>query len=208
MMKFYYAPRTCALASHLALEQAGAQYEAVRLDFSRKEQRSAEYRSVNPKGRVPALITSRGVLTETPAILAWVAQQYPQAGLAPLDDPWAFAQMQAFNSFLCSHVHVAHAHGPRGERWVDDPAALEAMKRKVPQTMRESFELIEREMLAGPWVMGAQYTVADMYLFTLSRWLELDEVDITQFPKVAALQERMLADPLVARVLAAETDSA
>jgi glutathione S-transferase len=66
--------------------------------------------AINPKGRVPALVTHADILTETPAILAYIAQRYPQANLAPLDDPFAFARMQAFNSYLCSTVHVAHAH--------------------------------------------------------------------------------------------------
>ena len=109
---------------------------------------------INPKARVPALVTDRGILTETPAILAFVAQEFPQAGLAPLDDPFAFAQLQAFNSYLCSTVHVAHAHRPRGYRWADDPVALEAMRKKVPQTVGECFDLIERELFRGSWVMG------------------------------------------------------
>ena len=75
--------------------------------------------------------------------------------------------MQAFNSYLCSTVHVAHAHRMRGNRWADDPAAIEAMKRKVPQTVGECFALIEREMLEGPWVMGDTYTSA---IPTCSRW--------------------------------------
>ena len=99
---------------------------------------------------MPALVTDRGVLTETPAILAFVAQSFPQAKLAPLADPFAFARVQAFNSYLCSTVHVAHAHRMRGYRWADDPAAIQAMRRKVPATVGECFELIEREMFAGP----------------------------------------------------------
>src|SRR5690242_16010448 len=122
MFKLFYAPRTCALASHIALEEAGAPYEAVRLDFDRNEQRQEAYLAINPKGRVPALATERGILTETPAILAFVAQSFPAARLAPLDDPFAFARLQAFNSYLCSTVHVAHAHRRRGARWADDPA--------------------------------------------------------------------------------------
>ena len=102
MMKLYYAPHTCALASHIALEQAGADYEAIRVDFASDGQRSPEYLKINPKARVPALVTDRGVLTETPAILAFVAQRFPESGLAPLDDAFAFAQVQAFNSYLCS----------------------------------------------------------------------------------------------------------
>ncbi len=76
-MQLYFAPHTCALASHIALEQAGADYEAVRVDFKTNAQRSPEYMKINPKARVPALVTDRGVLTETPAILAFVAQRYP-----------------------------------------------------------------------------------------------------------------------------------
>src|SRR5512139_134839 len=154
MLKLYYARGTCALASHITLEEAGAAYEAVQLDFSKGEQRAPGYLEINPKGRVPALVTERGVLTETPAILAFIAQSFPAAKLAPIDDPFALAQAQAFNSYLCSTVHVAHAHRPRGSRWADDPSALEAMKRKVPQNMTECFELIERTMFVGPWVMG------------------------------------------------------
>src|SRR4030095_5053311 len=98
-------------------EQAGAAYEAVRTDMRQKEQRAPEYLAINPKGRVPSLVTERGILTETPAILLFVCQTHPQAGLAPLDDPFALAQVQAFNSYLSSTVHVAHAHRMRGHRW-------------------------------------------------------------------------------------------
>lgn len=205
-MQFYFARGTCALASHIALEHAGAHYEAVRVDLSRNEQRSPDYMRINPKARVPALVTPQGVLTETPAILAYVAQRYPAARLAPLDDPWAFAQLQSFNSYLCSTVHVAHSHRMRGYRWADDPAAIEAMQKKVPQSVGECFELIEREMIQGPWVMGEQYTVCDMYLHTLSQWLEGDGVDVDRLPKVADHRRRMSQDPVVAKVLAAELD--
>jgi glutathione S-transferase len=205
-VKLYYAPHTCALASHIVLEQAGADYEAIRVDFKANAQRSPEYMKINPKARVPALVTDRGVLTETPAILAFVAQRYPQAHLAPLDDPFAFAQVQAFNSYLCSTVHVAHAHRVRGYRWVDggDTAALDAMKKKVPQSVGECFELIEREMLAGPWVMGDQYTICDPYLFTLAQWLEADGVDPARLPKVAEHRAKMTELPAVKQAIAAE----
>ncbi len=204
LITFYYAPNTCALASHIALETAGARYEAVRLSFAKQEQRSAEYLRVNPKGRVPALVTERGILTETPAILQFIAQTHPQAQLAPLDDAFELARMNAFNSYLCSTVHVAHAHRGRGYRWADDPAAHEAMKKKVPQSVGECFELIEREFFTGPWVLGERYSVSDMYLFTLAQWLEGDGVDPARFPKVAAHRERLRADPVVARVIASE----
>src|SRR3569832_1435028 len=110
MLRLYFARGTCALASHIALAEAGADYTVERIDFKANQQNSADYLAVNPKGRVPALVTERGILTETPAILAFVAQSFPKAKLAPRDDAFAFAQVQAFNSYLCSRVHVAHAH--------------------------------------------------------------------------------------------------
>lgn len=201
---FYYAPNTCALATHLALERAGAPYELVRIDFATTEQRSPEYLKVNPKGRVPVLVTERGILTETPALLQFVAQSWPAARLAPLDDPFRLAEMNAFNSYLCSTVHVAHAHRTRGPRWADEPDAWAAMQRKVPQSVGDAFALIEHEYLRGPWVLGDTFSTSDDYLLTLARWLEVDGVDLARLPRVFEHRQRMLADPLVRRVVAQE----
>jgi glutathione S-transferase len=203
-MKFYFAPNSCALASHIALEDAGASYEAVRVNFGANEQREAAYLAINPKGRVPSLVTAQGVLTETPAMLFYIAQTHPAAGLAPLDDAWALAQVQAFNSYLCSTVHVAHAHRMRGYRWADDPAAILAMQKKVPQSVGECFDLIEREMFAGPFVFGDTYTISDPYLFTIAQWWEVDGVDPSRFPKLAAHRERMRERAAVKRAIAME----
>jgi glutathione S-transferase len=208
MLSLYYAPNTCALASHIALEEAGADYEPVFVDFAGGEQRKPDYLAINPKGRVPALVTERGILTETPAILAFIAQSFPAARLAPIDDAFAFAEVQAFNSYMCATVHVAHAHRLRGSRWADDEAAIEAMKKKVPQSVGDCFELIEHEMFAGPWVMGGDYTICDPYLFTIARWLEGDGVDIARFPKVQDHFRRMEARPAVQRALSRQQPAA
>jgi glutathione S-transferase len=200
-MIFYYAPKTVSLATHIALEETGANYEARRLDFSITEQRSAEYLGINPKGRVPSLATDEGILTETPALLAYLAQAFPAARLGPIENPFLFAKMQEFNCYLCATVHVAHAHRVRGVRWVDDPVAIEALKVKVPQNMAECFQLIEDGMLQGPWVMGAEYSVSDGYLFTVAQWLASDGVDIADFPRVAEHAERMLQRAAVQKVL-------
>ena len=201
MLKLYYAPGTCALASHIALEEAGAAYTTERLDFKSNQQTSPEYLKVNPKGRVPALVGDHGVLTETPALLAYIAQSFPQAKLAPLDDAFAFAQVQAFNSYLCSTVHVAHAHKGRGYRWATEEPSFADMKAMVPKTMAACFALIERDMLKGPWVMGEQYTICDPYLFTLTGWLEGDGVDLATLPKVMAHRQRMAERPAVKKVM-------
>jgi len=198
--RFYYSPRSCALASHIVLEHIGADFEAIRLDFQANQQRSAEYLAINAKGRVPALVTERGVITETPAILLYLAQTHPQSGVAPLDDPFALAELQAVNSWFCSTVHVVHAHGTRGARWVDDAAALQAMKAKVAQNMIDCFDWIERELLRGPWVMGKDFSVADPYLFTLTLWLMQNGVELARFPRVADHYQRMLALPAVQKI--------
>jgi glutathione S-transferase len=204
VLTLYYAPNTCALASHIALRDAGAPYDLQRVDFRTTQQQSPEYVAINPKARVPAMVTPRGILTETPAILAFIAQSYPAAQLAPLDDPFAFAEMQAFNSYLCSTVHVAHAHRMRGSRWADDPASFADMKRKVPQTVTACYDLIESQMLKGPWVMGEAYSIADPYLFTLAQWLEDDGVDPVRIPRVMDHRTRMLQWPNVQQAIAEE----
>ena len=204
MLKLFYSPGACSLASHIALEEAGAPYELMRLNFKADDQRKPEYLKVNPKGRVPALVTDRGILTESPAILAYIAQTFPAAKLAPTD-AFDFARAQAFNSYLCSTVHVSHAHRVRGNRWVDDPAALKEMQRKVPETVGAAFALIENGMLEGPWVMGQDYSICDGYLFTIAQWLEGDGVDLSKLPRVMEHRARMAERPAVKRALEQET---
>src|SRR3954465_6659089 len=203
MFKLYTAPGTCALASHIALEEAGADYTAERLDFKNSQQTTPQYLSINPKGRVPALVTDHGTLTETPAILAFVASSFPRAKLVP-DDPFAFAQAQSFNSYLCSTVHINHAHKMRGARWASEESSFADMKAMIPKTMGACFVLIEQKMYKGPWVMGEQFTICDPYLYTLSTWLEGDSVDINATPKIADHFKRMSDRPAVRKVMDAQ----
>jgi glutathione S-transferase len=204
MLKLYYAADTCSLASHIALEDAGADYALDRISFAQNEQRSPDYLAINPKGRVPAMLTDRGILTETPAMLVFIAQSFPHARLAPLDHAFVFAEVQAFNSFLCSTLHVAHAHRMRGQRWADDEAAIAAMKRKVPDSVGACYDLIERHMFRGPWVMGDDYTICDPYLFTIAQWMEGDGVDPARFPRVADHRRRMSERAAVRTAIAQE----
>lgn len=202
MYTFYSAPGSCGLAAHIALAESGLAYQLHRVKTATGEQRSEAYLAINPKGRVPALATEKGVLTETVAILAYIAQVAPEARLAPLGDVFQFARMQAFNAYLASTVHVNHAHGRRGARWADEASSHQDMISKVPQTMRECFRLIEDTFLEGPFVLGPHYSVADPYLFTMAGWLESDKVDIAEFPKVNDHYQRMLARPAVQKALA------
>lgn len=200
MLKLFYFPGTIAQASLITLHECHAEFEAQVVDFQNAEQSKPEYLALNPKGRVPALVTDHGVLTETPAILVYLAQQYPEAALLP-DRHFAFAQLQSFNSYLASTVHVNHAHKLRGSRWATEQSSFEDMRAKVSETMLASFQLIEQDYLQGDWVMGKQYTVADAYLFTIAGWLQGDGVDKRYLPKITAHVERMNARPAVQAAL-------
>lgn len=203
-MQFFYAPNACSLASHIALEEAGADYELVRVDLKGGEQNEAAYRAINPKGRVPALATDQGVLTENTAILGYIARTWPSAPLADNKDAFAFAAVQAFNSFLASSVHVTFAHRYRPYRYAADESAYATMAAKVPEALADYFGVIEKE-LEGSWVRGESYTTADPYLYVFTRWLKRDGLgDPAKFPRVLAHAERMEERPAVRRTLERE----
>ena len=188
---FYTAQSSIGVASHIALEESGLEYQLIELDFAQQQQASQDYLKINPKARVPSLVVDMGILTETPAILTYLAQCAPGSTIALPDDAFAYAQIQSFNSYLCSTVHVAHAHKMRGRRWVDDEAALQAMTDNVPNTMALCMDMIETQMLKGPWVHGDTFSISDPYLYRMSTWLEGDGVDINRFPGVKAHRDRM-----------------
>ena len=96
---------------------------------------SPEYLKINPKGRVPALVTDQRHSDRDAGDAGLYRAEFSESGLAPLDDAFAFAQVQSINSYLCATVHVAHAHKGRGYRWADDENSFTDMKRMVPQTM-------------------------------------------------------------------------
>ncbi len=208
MLKLYYAKGACSLASHIALEEAGATYELERLDLKAGDQKKPGFLKINPKGRVPALLTDKGILTENPVILGYVAQTFPDAKLAANDDSYAFGSMQSFNMFLATSVHVAFAHNSRPERYADGEDAAKAMRSKAPVALADYFGLIEDQFKDGrPFVMGDQHTVADPYLFVFERWLERDGLGRrADYPKVAAHHDRVAARPSVKAALAAEGD--
>jgi glutathione S-transferase len=199
MYTLFFSPNACSLASHIALAETGLPYEVRRVKFAENEQQSESYLKINPKGRVPALATDRGVITETVAILAFIAQSAPQAKLAPLDDPFLFARMQAFNAYIASTVHVAYAHFRRFSRWADNQSSFDDMVAKAPKNFHDCFRLIETELLEGPYVLGETYSVADPYLYLMTSWLANLQLDRADFPRVSAHFERMQQRPAVQR---------
>ncbi|ANW05388.1 glutathione S-transferase family protein [Bradyrhizobium icense] len=200
-MKLFFALKTISLASQIALEEAGADYEVIPVDLQAGEQRSEKHLALNPLGRVPVLVVAGKSLTETPAILSYISRRFPESQLHP-EAEMDIARMESFNSYLCSTVHIAHSHRMRGYRWADDVAAIESMRKKVPQTMSECFGLIERNLFSGPWVLGSRYSLSDPYLFTMASWLEGDGVDIRKFPLIQDHYQRMSERPAVKRAIA------
>jgi glutathione S-transferase len=205
MLKLFYAPNACSLAPHIALNEAGADYEAVKVDTAGGEQRSPAYLAINPKARVPSLATDRGILTEVPVLLGFIARNFPKAELAPTDG-FDFFQMQSFNTYLASTIHITFAHLFRPERYADTDAAKADMRAKVPRSLAEQFRLVEERFSDGrEWVHGAQYTVSDPYLYVFTRWLERDGAGgIAQLPRLAAHRARVQARKAVAKTLEQE----
>lgn len=203
MLKLFYKQGAVSLASHIALEEAGADFDLVPVDFKADGQRTPEYLSLNPLGRVPTLVTEDGILTETIAILTYIAQRFPAARLAP-KDPWDFAQMLSVMSYLASTVHVSASHINRGYRWADDTDAIGEMRRKAPSVLAANFRILEDRIGAGPWILGSQYSVADPHLFVMTWWAEPDGVPLAQFPKLRAYLTRMQERAAVQKVLARE----
>jgi glutathione S-transferase len=195
-MKLFYAPGTISLATLITLIETDAEFDPIRVNFYEKEQTKPEYLAINPKGRVPALVTDTGILTETAALITYIAELYPNANLIP-SDPFERAKMNEMLSYLASTVHINHAHKLRGYRWASKQSSFDDMKEKVAGNILESFGLIEETLETGPWIIGAQYTVADAHLYTIASWLENDGVPQSKLPNVKAHFERMSERPAV-----------
>lgn len=198
-MKFYCAPKTISIATAILLEETGLPYAPIILNFAEGEQTKPAYHAINPKGRVPSLVTSQGILTETGAILEFIAAQVPEQSLVSAD-AWQAAQMRAVMYYLASTFHVNHAHKMHGSRWANQRSSFEDMTAKVPETMAQSCAFIEENCALSPFLMGADMTIADPWLYTICSWLGGDGVDIANFPRLEAHFDMMNARPSVAAV--------
>lgn len=199
-MKLYLAKGTISIAVAIALEEAGLSYTPVVLDFAAGAQTQPAYLAINPKGRVPSLILDQARLTETGAILEYIGSLAP--ALVPQDAIQA-AKMREAMYYIASTLHVNHAHKLRGQRWANEDASFADMRAKVPETMRAACAYLEVEVIQGPFVLGAQLTLADAYLFVATTWLAGDGVDVTAFPKLYAFMAAMEARASVRKVRAA-----
>ena len=190
MLTLHYAPNTISIVVAIALHEAGLAFDTVKVDFATAEQTKPEYLAINPKARVPALVVDDEILTETGAILEWIADT---TGKMRPTEPLAAHRMRELMYYLAGTMHVNHAHRMRGSRWADQQSSFADMQSKVPQTMAASAAYLEETLAFAPFTTGAELTLADPYLFMILCWLEGDGVDIDKTPKVARFREMMNA---------------
>lgn len=199
MLKLYFSSGACSLASHIAFEEAGVDYEAVKIDLRKGEQKTPEYLAVNPAGVTPALETDQGVLTENLAILDYVARIRPDRALRP-DEPFAREQLLALNAWLGSSLH------PALSRVLFARPPLEGEAREAAlQNVLQKLDLAEQHLLQGPWVLGEVYSTADGYLSVFTRWArQATFLDKDRYPRLNAHLDVVQARPAVQRALKAQ----
>ena len=204
MLTLYYAPGACSTASHIALEESGAAYTPRLVQFAKAEQQSAEYLGgVNPRGKVPALQTDDGILTENVAILTYIGRSYPDAKLLPTDT-LGLVRCLSHMAYLSSAVHPTFTRISRTARF----ATSEAARAEVKDTAREIFWGLLQELdgvLGGKdWVMGADYTVCDPYTLVFYGWGLRIGLNMIELKSYTAFKERMVRRPAVRKVLERE----
>lgn len=203
MLTLYYAPGACSMASHIALEETGAAYEARSIAFAQSEQRSPAYLKINPRGRVPALDIDGQVLTENLAILTYLAKRFSAANLWP-SDPMAAARCLSTMAFFASSVHAAFAHVARPERYAADPAAHATLKEVGLKAFFDYCREIDGLLAGKDWLIGQQYTVCDPYAFVFYCWAVRAQLPAQELKAFTAHKNRMLQRPAVRRVVEQE----
>ena len=203
MLKLYYAPGACSLATHIALRETGELFDAQRLDFSKGDQRAPDYLAINPHGRVPALVTDDGVVTEGPAILSYIAERYPEAKLNP-GDAYSRAHVRQLLAFFSGTVHTTFAHIFRPERYVGDGGPVDAAKATARASLEAYFAEMEAMFAADEWAAGPNYTIADAYPFVFYRWARRIGFDMREYQAWTKHVWRMLDRHPVAHAVEAE----
>ena len=204
-MRLFYSPGACSLVPHIALEEAGAEFEAVRVVIAEGAHRRPDYLAVNPRGLVPALEMDGRIYGETIAILTLIGHLYPASALLPLDDPLALGRVYERLAYFATTVHLVGFkpvfRASRRDLGPPPDAATIAADRDLLDTYLAEIEalLAERE-----WLIGEQYSAADAYPLTFLRWARRQRFDVARFRHWRAHADRMLRRPAVLRAIAAE----
>ncbi|KAI5914867.1 glutathione transferase GstA [Thauera sp. 2A1] len=197
-MKLYYSPGACSLSPHIVLREAGADFTLVRVDLKAKKlEDGSDYLAVNPKGYVPALQLDNGeLLTEGPAIIQYIADQHPAAGLAPAPGTLDRARLQEWLNMIATELHKSFTPMFRGagDEWKN--AALDNIRRR--------FDFVAQRLTTHPFLMGERFSVADAYLFTVLSWTGFVKIDMSPWPALQAFSQRVGERPAVQAALRAE----
>ena len=203
MLTLYYSPGACSMAPHIALEEAGASYALQLVSIPKGEQQAPEYLNVNSRGKVPALRTDEGVLTENVAILTYLARSFPHAKLLP-EEPIGMARCLSHMAYLSNTVHPAFTHIVRPGRFATDEAAHENLKATGRENAWKLLQELDRLLVGKEWVLGSQYSAADPYTLVIYGWGKLHRLPVEGLKNYTALKDRMLQRPAVQKVLERE----
>lgn len=200
MLTLYYSKGSSALAAHILLEDIKAEYTAIEVSISEEAHHNPDFLALNPKGRIPLLVTEHGPLSENPAILEYIAARYPEAGYLPKGE-FDLAQARSLAAYLCSTVHVAFAHLKRGSRWAREARSISDMQQVAAQNLLDCAAYLENQLSLAPWALGAQFTYCDPYLFQVGRWMAGASLTLDGFPRLQAHHAAMMARPATLKVL-------
>lgn len=207
MLTLFYSPVACSVASHIVLEEIGEPYEVKAVHILKEEHKNSAYLKINPRARIPSLICDGRVLTETVAILTYLARRHPEKNLLPTD-AWEAAQCMSIMAWLASSVHPSFRHFGRPERFADDAVAHASVKQKGRATFWSHCHEIDALLAGKQWAMGSQYTVCDPYLLVFYAWFFLPErpinLPLEEIPNYTRFIERMVKRPAVRTVLQRE----
>jgi glutathione S-transferase len=198
-MKLYMSPGACSLSPHIVLREAGLDFTPVKVNTKTKEMNGGgDFRTVNPKGYVPALQLDDGaVLTEGPAIAQYLADRAPASGLAPANGTIERYRLQEWLNFITSEVHKQFSP-------LFDPTASDEVKQKQRDKLAGRFDWLNEQLDGRDYLMGKQFTVADAYLFTTVNWSQWTGIDLARWPVLADYMKRVAARPKVKEALKAE----
>jgi glutathione S-transferase len=202
-MKLYFAPQACSLAPHIVLRELDLVFELIRVDNTTKRIfDGADFLAINPKGYVAALqLDNAQVLTEGPAILQYLADLKPQAGLAPSNGTWERVRLQEWLNFVSSEIHG-------GLGLLFNCSIPDDVKVIFREKLFKRFAVLTRTLEQQEYLMGEQFTVADAYLFTVLRWTQLFAIELGLWPALERFQARIELRPTVKAALAAESVNA
>lgn len=197
-MKLFYSPGACSLADHIVLEWIGRPYEAHKV--TREDRRTPEFLAINPAGAVPALEHDGWVLTQNAAILNYLADLHPEAGLAGDGSAKGRAEVNRWLAFANSDVHPAFHPIFGSTAYLEDATIIDRTKDAARAKVRSLFERADAHLEGREWLAGTR-SVADPYLYVTWRWARGTGVDLSGLDRLAAHAARIEADPAVQKVL-------